>query len=103
MVRPFIRSFPAPRPSRGLAGVAATTVWLGAGVVGLVLAVVFAASVAVLAAISAVLMLLGGALARTRRAERRDDDLIEAHRVGGHSWVAYGFDAPKGMGPDATA
>ena len=31
---------------------------------------------------------------------RRDSDLIEAHHLGGHSWVAYGWDEPSASPSD---
>ncbi|HWF01117.1 MAG TPA: hypothetical protein VG248_15060 [Caulobacteraceae bacterium] len=95
----------SPPPRGGLATVAANAIWLGAGFVGAILAVVFAASVAILALAGAALLMLVGGVARFRRsvAPAPDPTLIEARRVGGHSWVAYGFDAPSTLGPDAAA
>jgi hypothetical protein len=66
-----------------------------AAVVAAVLAVVFAVAVAAIALIGGALLALGGFAFRARKAARApgaDHDIIEARRVGGHSWVAYGWD-----------
>jgi hypothetical protein len=65
--------------------------WLAAGLVGLVLAVVFAAAVVVIAAITSILLAFGATAVKARRAFEASD-VIDARRVGGHSWVAYGWD-----------
>lgn len=85
-------------------GVAAVFGWLAAAaatLVGAVLAVVFAATVVVIGLMAVlVLGLIAMALsarraARVRRQANADPDLIEARRVGGHSWVAYGWDGQR--------
>lgn len=92
MVRDFaLRHGPA---LRGIAAVLGTLATAAAVAVGAVLAVFFAATVLVIALMSSALLYLAGLGARARRtasARIRDDGLIEARRVGGHHWVAYGW------------
>ena len=73
---------------------AGAVAWLAAATIGAVLAVFFAASVLVVALMTSVLLALSAAALRARRAVRApaDRQLIEARHVGGHSWVAYGWD-----------
>lgn len=73
-------------------GVVAATL---AGAVGLVLAVVFAATVVVIGLIGGVLLALAGLAVKARRTAKAkpvQDGVIEARQIGGHSWVAYGWD-----------
>jgi len=80
----------------GIAGL----LWIGgalatAAAVGVaaVLAIVFAATVVVVGVLGAVLLAIGGFAYRPRRNLRRSEPgVIEARHVGGHSWVAYGWD-----------
>jgi hypothetical protein len=67
---------------------------LAAGLVGAALALVLTATVVVIAAMSSLVLGLAAAAAQARRAvhTRGSGPLIEARRVGGHSWVAYGWD-----------
>jgi hypothetical protein len=70
---------------------------IAAAAVGAVLAVVFAATMVVIGIMASVLLGLTGFALRTRRRARAkaapaDPTLIEARHVGGHSWVAYGWD-----------
>lgn len=70
---------------------------LAASVVAAVLAVVFTASLVVIAVMAATLLAFALLAARARRALRgasgpSDSPIIEARNVGGHSWVAYGWD-----------
>jgi hypothetical protein len=67
---------------------------LAAGLVGAVLAVVLTATVVVIAAMSSLLLGLAAAAVKARRSIHAEGSgpLIEARRVGGHSWVAYGWD-----------
>ena len=62
-----------------------------------VLAVVFAATVVVIAVVSTVLFGLIALVLRARRPAKAkaDDGIIEARHLGGHSWVAYGWDERK--------
>ncbi len=86
----------APQKGGGFNGLA----WIGGALatvaalgVGAVLAVFFAATVLVIGLMAAVLIGLGGLAYRARKASRpKDDDIIEAHHIAGHSWVAYGWD-----------
>jgi hypothetical protein len=83
---------------RGLAGVAGLIAAAIAGAIGLVVALVFAAAVLVIGLFGSILLAFAGLAMRARRsskpqpAKAGDADVIEARRVGGHSWVAYGWD-----------
>lgn len=82
---------------RGLAtlfGAVATAV---AVTLAAVLAVFFAATVVVVAVLASALLGLAGLAMRRRRTTRRraPDDIIEARHLGGHSWVAYGWNDPR--------
>ena len=66
---------------------------LAAAAVGAVLAVVFAATVLVIGLMAAAVVALASLALRARKSSRSPDpQIIEAHKVGGHSWVAYGWD-----------
>jgi hypothetical protein len=82
-------------------GVLRALAWLGgllatgvAAVFAAVLAVFIAAAVLVLAMTAAAFLGFTGLAVRARRGvhTKADPDLIEAKNVGGHSWVAYGWD-----------
>jgi hypothetical protein len=78
---------------RGLAWLAGALATAVAAAVGAVLAVFFAASLLVIALMASVLVAFAGLALRARRGARADDpSVIEARNVGGHSWVAYGWD-----------
>ena len=87
-----------PDAGLGLKGLA----WIGGALatiaaIGLaaVLAVFFAATIVVIGFLAAGLVAAGSLAYRARRALRRpqdDDGVIEARHIGGHSWVAYGWD-----------
>jgi hypothetical protein len=81
-------------PWRGLALIVGALAWLGAALVGAVLAVFFAATVLVIAIMSTVLLAFTVAAVKVKHAVRSSSapGLIEARRVGGHSWVAYRWD-----------
>ena len=75
--------------------------WLGgllatgiAALFAAILAIFVAAAVLVLAMTAAVFLGFTGLAVRARRGVRAKDDpdVIEAHNVGGRSWVAYGWD-----------
>jgi hypothetical protein len=85
---------PARSAFRGLALVGGAIAWTAAAAVGAVLTVVFAATFVVISFMAAVLVALAGAALSARRTARADGDpnLIEARHIGGHSWVAYGWD-----------
>lgn len=67
-----------------------------AGVIGLVVALSIAAAVVVIGFFGAILLAFASLAMRARRPSRArtsaDPEIIEAKRVGGHSWVAYGWD-----------
>ena len=82
---------------RGLAVVGGAIAWTAAAVVAVVLTVVFAATFVVIFFMAARALGLATAALRARRTARRaaDPDLIEARNIGGHSWVAYGWDGRR--------
>jgi hypothetical protein len=68
---------------------------LAAAAIAAVLAVFFAATMMVIAFMASILLALAAAAVRARRSVRHatvDPNVIEARHVGGHSWVAYGWD-----------
>ena len=81
----------------GLANFGAAIATIAAAAVGAVLALVFAATVVVIGFMATLLIGLAGLAFRARRSVRHaaaptDPTVIEARRIGGHSWVAYGWD-----------
>lgn len=78
---------------RGLAAVGATLATAGAVIVGAVLAVFAAATVAVIAVMASALLGFAALAMRARRKvrARRDNAVIEARHLGGHHWVATGW------------
>lgn len=85
------------KPWRGLAMLAGGVATVAAAGLAAVLALVFAASIVVIALVASALLGVAGIAMRARRARMatarsRDPGVIEAHHVGGHSWVAYGYD-----------
>lgn len=92
----MVREFAARQGAalRGFAALGGALATAAAVAIGAVLAVFFAATVLVIAMMSSVLLYLASLATRARRtasARMRDDGLIEARRVGGHHWVAYGW------------
>jgi hypothetical protein len=82
---------------RGLAVIGGGLATCAMVALGAVLALVFAASIVVIALVASALLAVAGLAMRARRAramasQNSDPTLIEAHNVGGHSWVAYGYD-----------
>jgi hypothetical protein len=79
---------------RGLAWFIGGIATISAIVVGAVLAVVFAATFVVIGFMTSALVALSLAAFKARRTVRAssDTEIIEARHVGGHSWVAYGWD-----------
>ena len=83
-----------------LSGAWKSIVWVGGGLatlaaagVAAVLALFFAATILVIAVMASVLVTFTGLALRARRCvEPKDSTLLEAHHVGGHSWIAYGMD-----------
>ena len=89
-----------PAPRRGGGGLAGLA-WIGGALatvaaagVAAVLAIFFAATLVVVGLIAAALVALAAVALRARKAmhPKGDPTLIEARHVGGHSWVAYGWD-----------
>jgi uncharacterized membrane protein len=70
----------------------AAVAWTGITLVAAVLAIVFAATLVAVAVVASGFLALAAFALRGRRTRVSDPDLIEARHVGGHSWVAYGFD-----------
>jgi hypothetical protein len=94
MVKEFAtRHGSALRSLAMLVGLLAT---VAAMVVGAVLAVVAAATVAVIAIMASALLAFAGVALRARRTARaRADGVIEARHLGGHHWVAYGWNESR--------
>jgi len=90
MVKDFAaRHGSALRSLAMLVGLLATT---AAVIVGAVLAVVFTLTVTVIAIMTSALLGFAGLALRARRtATARADGVIEARHLGGHHWVAYGW------------
>lgn len=83
----------------GLARLGGAIAWIGATAVGAVMAVFFAATLVVIALMASAVLALAAAAAKAGRTVRApvDPGFIDAHHVGGHSWVAYGWDGgPQG-------
>jgi hypothetical protein len=92
----MVKEFAVRRGSaaRSLAAIGGTLATGAAIVVGAVLAVFFAATMAVIAIMSSALLAFAGLALRARRTARargRQPDLLEARHLGGHHWVAYGW------------
>jgi hypothetical protein len=79
---------------RAFALAAAAVAWCAVAATGAVLAVVFAAIVVMIALVGSALLALTAFAARARRPVRAyaPSAVLEARHVGGHSWVAYGWD-----------
>ncbi|MEI7932151.1 MAG: hypothetical protein WCI21_03740 [Alphaproteobacteria bacterium] len=82
---------------RGYSAVVGFLAALVAGVVGLVVAVALALAVVVIGFFGGILLAFASLAMRARRSSKAaksadDAQIIEAKRVGGHSWVAYGWD-----------
>jgi hypothetical protein len=90
MVKDFAaRHGSALRSLAVLVGLLATT---AAVLVGAVLAVVFTLTMTVIAIMTSALLGFAGLALRARRtATARADGVIEARHLGGHHWVAYGW------------
>ena len=96
MVREFARKHGSAL--RGLSVVGGAIATAAAVAIGAVLAVFFAATVVVVAVMASALLALAGFALRAKkaRAQRRDDGEIEARHLGGHHWVAYGWNERQG-------
>ena len=82
---------------RGYAAVVGFLAAIVAGVVGVVVAIALALSVVVIGLFGGILLAFASLAMRARRSSKKakaegDSQIIEAQRVGGHSWVAYGWD-----------
>jgi len=98
MERPNVSSWrPGRSALRGLAWFIGGLATLSAVAVGAVLAVIFAATFVVIGVMTSALVALSLAAFKARRTVRAsaDADIIEARNVGGHSWVAYGWDGAQ--------
>jgi hypothetical protein len=84
-------------PFRGIAWLGGAIAWSAAAVIGAVLAIFLTATVVVLLFMGGVVAALAAAALRARRTVRApvDAELIEARNIGGHSWVAYGWDGRR--------
>jgi hypothetical protein len=82
---------------RSLAWLGGAVAWAAAAAIGAVLALFFAATVVVISLMGMALLALAGLAVRARRSGRpaADPSLIEARHLGGHSWVAYGWDGRR--------
>ena len=93
----MVKEFAARHGSalRSLAVLGGMLATIAAVAVGVVLAVVFAATVAVIAIMASALLGFAGLAMRARRTAgvraRSHDGVIEARHLGGHHWVAYGW------------
>lgn len=105
MIRVDVRSSPFLRGPKAVLTILAAV----AALVLAAVAALFAAATVVIAGVIGGFLLglaaITGQLRRTpvRQATgpMRDDGIIEARRIGGHQWVAYGWS--DGDGPDARA
>ena len=82
----------------GLAWVAGGVATMAALAVAAVLAVFAAATVVVIAVMATALLTFAAAARRARRTMRApetDPAVLEARHLGGHSWVAYGWDGQQ--------
>jgi hypothetical protein len=93
MEQTVLHDQPPAGAMRGLAWIGGALATTAAAAVAAVLAVFFAATVVVITVMAAALLAFAGLALRARRAVRpKDSSIIEARNVGGHSWVAYGWD-----------
>jgi hypothetical protein len=98
MERPNVSRWrPGRSALRGLAWFVAGLATISAILVGAVLAVVFAATFVVIGVMTSAVVGLSLAAFKARRTVRAaaDVDIMEARNVGGHSWVAYGWDGAR--------
>jgi hypothetical protein len=89
------KAWGAQRQSAGpLAQVGGALAWAVMGVVGAVAAAVIAATLVAVALVGSAALAVAALVLGARRAVRSgadDRDVIEARHVGGHSWVATGW------------
>ena len=82
------------RPAGPLAPLGGALAWAVMGVVGAVAAAVIAATLVAVALVGSAALAVAAVVLGARRAVRsgaNDPDVIEARHVGGHSWVATGW------------
>ena len=92
----MVREFAARQGAalRSLAVIGGAIATGAAVVVGAIMAVFAAATVAVIAVMASALLGFAGLALRARRSartRRRSTDILEARHMGGHHWVAYGW------------
>jgi hypothetical protein len=83
-----------PAAVGGLARIGVTLAWGAMGLVGAVVAAVIAATLVAIAVVGSAALAVAAVTLGARRVVRSgsaDSDLIEARHVGGHSWVASGW------------
>ena len=82
---------------RGLAWCAGALAWVAAAAIGTVLMVFLATTMVVIVLMATALLTVAGMALRARRTvrARAGSDIIEARNIGGHSWVAYGWDGQR--------
>ncbi len=92
---------PAPRrgsgfsPARVVGSLLGGAAWAGALAIGALLAVLVAFGLILVGAISAVVLAFAMAGVKARQGRSRSagpEGVLEARHLGGHSWVAYGWD-----------
>ena len=83
----------SPRPTFGRAfgAVGALLAWTVAGLAGLVIAAAVTVALVFAGVIGAAVLTFARVWPK-RAPAPAEDDVIEARHVGGHTWVAYGFD-----------
>jgi hypothetical protein len=93
-VRPIGKAW-SPHQSAvgGLARVGTLLGWALTGLVGAIAATVLAFAVVILAVVGSAALAVAAVVvgARRTRSAQGDSDVIEARHVGGHSWVATGW------------
>ena len=91
--RPPKANWPRQLGAQGLAWIAGAVATAAAVGLAAVLAIFFAATIVVVGVLGLALVAVGALAFRARRSLRKTDSgVIEARHVGGHSWVAYGWD-----------
>jgi hypothetical protein len=85
--------WPRQLGAQGLAWIGGAVATAAAVSLATLLAIFFAATIVVVGILGFALVAVGALAFRARRTLRKTDpDVIEARNVGGHSWVAYGWD-----------
>jgi flagellar biosynthesis component FlhA len=83
--------------SQALAWIAGGVATLAALAVAIILALIAGMAAVVIGVMATALLTLAAAArkARAASARRADPTVIEARNIGGHSWVAYGWDSER--------